>query len=127
MEPENEQEHWGYHLLIDIGGCNDSINDIDTVKRFIKELMVKIDMKPIGDVIAYYIDDETGKGVSAVQIITTSTLTFHGDDLGKCVYLDVFSCKPYDINTVFDLIDYYFEPKFLNHHFLHRNATKKND
>lgn len=115
-------DHWGYHLLVDMSGCNDDINDINIVVKFVKELVILLDMKPIGDTIAYYIDDETGKGVTAVQIITTSTITFHGDDIGKCVYLDVFSCKPYDSDSVLTLVDKYFSPTNKKHQFLHRDT-----
>lgn len=119
---EKEYKYWGYHLLLDTYGCNESINSVDTVKEFLKDLVKEIKMKPIGEPMVIYVDDEEGKGVSGIQLITTSTITFHGDDLDKCVYLDVFSCKPYKKQKAIDLFAKYFSPQAMKYRWVHRDA-----
>jgi S-adenosylmethionine/arginine decarboxylase-like enzyme len=114
---------WGYHLVLDMGGCSDAINDVQTVGKFLKELVADLDMHALGAPVVVYVDTPEGKGVSAVQIITTSTITFHGDDKGKAVYLDVFSCKHYEPNVVFALVKKYFAPLTMNHRWLIRYAA----
>lgn len=114
--------YWGYHLLLDMSGCNENINDVNIVREFITGLVDKLDMKPIGLPTVIYVDDEEGKGVTAVQIITTSTITFHGDDDGKCVYLDVFSCKEYQPDVVINEVNYYFEPLNIKTKWVYRDV-----
>src|SRR5688500_1433310 len=95
----DKEPYWGYHLLLDMQGCNDSINDVEAVRQFLKELVPAIKMVPFGEPQVFYFNDCNGAGVTGVQIITTSTITFHGDADGMCVYLDVFSCAPFEENT----------------------------
>jgi S-adenosylmethionine decarboxylase len=116
------EKYWGYHLIIDMGECNESINDVNQVENFIRTLVQTIDMKPIGEPIMVYVDEDGQKGVTGVQIITTSTITFHGDDEGKAVYLDVFSCKEFDMNTVLQLTTQYFNPQRIKHSWIIRDA-----
>jgi len=79
-------------------------------------------MEAVGEPIVKRMDNERGRGVSGVQLITTSTITFHGDDEKWCVYLDVFSCKAYDPKVVFDYVKECFTPKYIGHKFLYRDA-----
>jgi S-adenosylmethionine/arginine decarboxylase-like enzyme len=118
----NDEKYWGYHLILDMGECNESINNVDIVRKFITELVEKLKMYALGAPVVIYVDTPEGKGVSAVQIITTSTITFHGDDSGKQVFLDVFSCKQYEPSTVIEHVKKYFAPKVLRNRLLYRNA-----
>lgn len=121
---EKEYKYWGYHLLLDAAYCDESINDSKKVENFLRELVPAIKMTPMAEPIVVYVDDCNGKGVSGMQLITTSTITFHGDDYNKCVYLDVFSCKPYKKQVVFDLFNKYFKPTKMKYRFVHRNADE---
>jgi S-adenosylmethionine/arginine decarboxylase-like enzyme len=115
--------NWGYELLLDIGPCNSHINDPETVKEFVTTLVKKLDMHPLGKPQVVYVDTEEGKGVSAVQIITTSTITFHGDANGNVAFIDVFSCKLYDPEVVIELVNNYFSPKNITKRWLTRNVA----
>lgn len=115
--------YWGYHLLVDAGGCNNSINNVEVVGKFVKELVELLEMYPIGGPHIVYVDTNEGKGVSAVQLITTSTITFHGDDEGKRVFIDIFSCKEYKQERAIALINKFFSPRTLNQRFLYRHAS----
>jgi S-adenosylmethionine/arginine decarboxylase-like enzyme len=118
----NKESHWGFHLMVDASGCNENINDVEKVDGFLQRLVYKLGMHPIGGPLIVYVDTPEGKGVSGVQLITTSTLTFHGDDEGKRFFLDVFSCKEYRHEWVFELVHEYFQPTKLTHNFLYRDA-----
>lgn len=118
-----EKKHWGYHLLVDCSDCNHDIDDPVKVELFIRELVKKLKMKPIGKPMVIKVDDkEDGRGVTAVQIITTSTITFHGDNEKWSVYLDVFSCAPYEPKTALNLFNQYFQPKHLAYKWILRDA-----
>jgi S-adenosylmethionine/arginine decarboxylase-like enzyme len=118
------KEHWGYHLIADMAGCNESVNNPQTVSVFLRLLVGNLQMFPIGAPIVVYVDTPEGKGVSGVQMITTSTITFHGDADGNCVYLDVFSCKEYDPKVVFELVKDFFKPQAITHKWLYRDAPQ---
>mgnify|MGYP006271135633 CR=1 FL=1 len=118
------KKHWGYHLLLDISGCSKNIDKEDEVKSFLKDLVKALDMKAIGDPIVVKVDSEQGRGISAVQIITTSTITFHGDDDEMCVYLDVFSCKDYDPEDAIRLVKKYFNPQHVGKKWIYRDAGR---
>jgi S-adenosylmethionine/arginine decarboxylase-like enzyme len=113
---------WGIHLLVDASGCNEYINCVNNVRAFIIKLVQKIKMHPIGKPMVVYVDTEEGKGVSAVQLITTSTITFHGDDEGKRAFIDVFSCKEFDQQKVIDYIKEVFRPQKINTRLIIRDA-----
>jgi len=118
-------QYWGYHLTLDCHDCNrDRIKDIDGVKEFIKELMKRIDMKPIGETRVEYTAAEfpDKAGLTAVQIIVTSTIVAHFIDSTGDLYLDVFSCKQFDIETVVSTVDEYFKPSNTRVNFLTRQA-----
>lgn len=115
--------HWGYHLLVDCSDCDHSIDDVRKVELFVKELVRALKMKPLGDPMVIKVDDkEDGRGVTAVQVITTSTITFHGDNDKWSVYLDVFSCAPYEPKVALNLFTKYFEPKHLAYKWILRDA-----
>ena len=97
------RKHWGYHLIMDISGCNRDIDDDGIVKTFLAHLVSDLRMKTIGPPVVVKVEGEDGRGLTAVQIITTSSITFHGDNDKWCVYLDVFSCKQFKPQTVIDL------------------------
>jgi len=118
----NRKLHWGYHLLLDMSLCNKNIDNENVVRAFLKELIRELKMTPIGDPLIAKVDGEDGRGLSAIQLITTSSITFHGDDEKMSVYLDIFSCKPYDPKQAMQTVIKYFNPKHIGHKFITRDA-----
>lgn len=116
---------WGYHLTLDCHDCNRAlIMEKHNVENFIKELVVRIDMQPIGEPWIEYTAAEIPDkaGFTAVQIIVTSSITAHFIDSTGDIYLDVFSCKEFDIAVVKDVVREYFKPKTMRTNFLTRHA-----
>ena len=93
---------WGIASSIDIYGCTpETIRDADAIKRFVVELCDLIDMKRFGETqVVHFGEDERVAGYSMVQLIETSLISAHFANLTNAVYLDVFSCKPYDASAV---------------------------
>lgn len=117
---------WGYHLTLDCHDCNRSLMmEKLNVENFIKELVIRIDMQPIGEPWIEYTAGEfpDKAGFTAVQIIVTSSITAHFIDSSGDIYLDVFSCKEFDINTVKAVVREYFKPKSMRANFLTRQAS----
>jgi S-adenosylmethionine decarboxylase len=116
--------HWGYHLILDLTKCNDNIDDEDQIEQFLRDLVKALEMKAIGDPIIFRVDSQKeGRGISALQLIETSNIAIHTDDGDEhSAYIDVFSCAPYQPETVINLIDQYFEPQKIEKLFLLRDA-----
>lgn len=120
------RKHWGYHLHLDIAEGNKNIDSPPDIKRFFAELLKALKLKALSEVVCAQVEKggEEGRGTSAVQIITTSTITFHGDDDEWSAYIDCFICNDYDPQIVLDLVERHFEPKHIGVERLTRDAGK---
>ncbi len=89
---------WGIAASIDIYNCNPAtIRDAAAIRRFVVELCDLIEMKRFGETqVVHFGEDERVAGYSMVQLIETSLISAHFANQTNAVYLDVFSCKPYD-------------------------------
>jgi S-adenosylmethionine/arginine decarboxylase-like enzyme len=118
-------EYWGYHLIIDCGGCDPvKMADYDNVDRWIRNLVKDIDMQPIGEPRIEYTAAEfpDKAGFTVVQVIVTSSIVAHFvDGLGQ-IYLDVFSCKPFEPATVEASMQRHFGAEKLRKYYLTRQA-----
>jgi S-adenosylmethionine/arginine decarboxylase-like enzyme len=118
-------EYWGYHLIIDCGGCDPVLMaDYANVDKWIRDLVKDIDMQPIGEPRIEYTAAEfpDKAGFTVVQVIVTSSIVAHFvDGLGQ-IYLDVFSCKPFDPAVVEASMQRHFKAAKLRKYFLTRQA-----
>jgi S-adenosylmethionine/arginine decarboxylase-like enzyme len=105
---------WGIASSIDIYECDPGlIRDAEVIRRFTVELCDLIKMKRFGETqVVHFGEDERVAGYSMVQLIETSLISAHFANLTNTVYLDVFSCKPYDSETVRNFAQRYFAGKY---------------
>ena len=104
---------WGQHLILDMGGCNGNIALKESIRAFVAELVDAIDMVAYGEPIIEHFatHSQAAAGYSLVQLIETSAISAHFSEQNRDVYLDVFSCKPFDGEIVVQVVDKYFAPK----------------
>ena len=117
--------YWGYHLMLDCSGCNrDLMTDRNNVYNFVVTLVKRIDMIAYGEpIIEFLCDGDLSKeGFSLLQLITTSNICGHFIDHHGHIYLDVFSCKQFDNQTVIDTVKEFFGAEKIRVNFLTRNA-----
>jgi S-adenosylmethionine/arginine decarboxylase-like enzyme len=60
------------------------------------------------------------KGTSAVQFILTSTIVIHTLDVMKAVYINIFSCKPFDKKIAIKITREWFGAMKCKTHFIER-------
>lgn len=98
VERAKRESVWGIASSFDIYNCNpDTIRDAEKIKQFVVELCDLIEMKRFGEtVVVNFGEDERVAGYSMTQLIETSLISAHFANQSNTVYLDVFSCKPYD-------------------------------
>ena len=116
-------KYWGYHLMLDCSGCNDNIKDKQSIYNFVKELVDAIKMEAHGEpVIEFLLPDEPNQGYSLMQLITTSNICAHFVNTNNSAYIDVFSCKEFNIETVKDVVNKYFSTTKMKVNFITRHA-----
>ena len=110
VEQAISQAVWGIASSIDIYNCNpETIRNAEAIRRFVAELCDLIQMKRFGDTtVVHFGEDPRVSGYSMVQLIETSLISAHFANESNTVYLDVFSCKPYDPQVVEEFARQFF-------------------
>lgn len=112
--------YYGKHLVLTAKSCNDDLLSVGKMKAFLATLVKEIDMVAYGEPIAARFGQGIEEGISAVQLIETSAITIHTNDMAREMYLDVFSCKGYKVSSVLKVLQQYFAPVSCNHQTLLR-------
>jgi len=94
------------------------------ITQFSDELVQKIDMVPFGRPQIQHFGSGNKGGYTLVQLIETSNIVAHFVEETDDIYLDVFSCKPYDPQIVKNIVNYYFKPLGMQSKFLIRRAGR---
>jgi S-adenosylmethionine/arginine decarboxylase-like enzyme len=115
--------YWGYHLMLDCSKCvATSIRSKSNIENFAKILVKRIDMVPYGEPQVVHFGSGNKGGYTLVQLIETSNIVAHFTEETNDMYLDVFSCKPFNPHDVESVVNVYFSPLNKNRMFLHRQA-----
>ena len=123
VEQAVTQSAWGIASSFDIYDCDpDAIRSSERIRQFVVELCDLIEMRRFGETtVVNFGEDERVAGYSMVQLIETSLISAHFANLTNTVYLDVFSCKPYDPDIVRYFAEHYFKGA---HSVVHVNLRK---
>ena len=107
---EDQINCWGVSSCIDLYDCNlDLMQDEAAIKRFVVELCELIKMRRFGETqVVRFGADPRVTGFSMTQLIETSLVSAHFADNSKAIYLDVFSCAPYDPNEAAAFAAHFF-------------------
>lgn len=120
------KKRWGYHLTLDAGSCDhDAIRSKNTIAAFTKELVDKIGMVAYGKPRIVMFGEGDKKGYTLVQLIETSDITAHFVEETNDVYLDLFSCKKYDLAKAIAVFKKYFKPRTIIKRFMARQAKSE--
>ena len=114
---------FGWELVLDLYDCNSrTISDEKAIKNFAGELCKVIDMKPYGEPLTPYFGENQKhtKGYSLLQFIETSSIVAHFSEGTGAVYLNIFSCKEYDVGTAENFAKNYFGASTVRSRFIVR-------
>jgi S-adenosylmethionine/arginine decarboxylase-like enzyme len=114
---------FGWELVLDLYECNQkTISNEKAIKNFARKLCKVIDMKPYGEPLAPYFGEnqEHTKGYSLLQFIETSSIVGHFSEGTGAVYLNIFSCKEYDMDKAENFAREYFGAKRVRSRFIVR-------
>ena len=101
------REVYGFELVLDLHGCEAKFFNRDYINKFFADLCNLTKMEKC---VVHFWDDvgvpeeeqqtlPHTKGTSAVCFILTSTIVIHTLDILGAVYVNIFSCKPFDPNV----------------------------
>ncbi len=108
--------YWGLSSCIDLYDCDLTLmQDAPAIKRFVAQLCEKIGMRRYGEThVVNFGDDPRVAGFSMMQLIETSLISAHFANASRAIYLDVFSCAPYDPQAVAQYACDYFKAQRFN-------------
>jgi S-adenosylmethionine decarboxylase len=101
---------WGISTAVDVYGCDpDAIRSRERIAQFTRELCDRLGVKRFGETqIIRFGDDHRVYGYSMVQLIETSLVSAHFAEDSNTVYLDIFSCKWYDVEAAAEYAKEFF-------------------
>ena len=101
---------WGLSTSVDIYGCNpETIRSRERIVQFTHELCDLLGVKRYGETqVVRFGDDPRVYGYSMVQLIETSLVSAHFAEDSDAVYLDIFSCKWYDVEAAAEYAKEFF-------------------
>ena len=102
---------WGLAASIDIYDCDpELIRSKVHIKAFVFVLCDLIKMKRFGETqIVNFGEDARIAGYSMTQLIETSLISAHFANASNAMYLDIFSCKDFDVDEAADYAKEYFK------------------
>lgn len=116
---------WGQHLVMNLAECRKClITNPVRLNFYAMVLTEKIGMKAYGEPLVEHFAEENPEaaGYTLVQLIETSAITGHFVDETGDAYIDIFSCKEFDVDVVLKFTKKYFEPQEINYLVLDRHA-----
>jgi len=112
---------WGWSATFDCRACDKaSITNEKALYDWVVELVKRINMVSFGEPLIEHFGEGNKTGYTVVQLIQTSNITAHFCDDSGDGYIDVFSCKPFDIKTVENVINEFFNPKNIKSNMVER-------
>ena len=111
MDNRNEKFEVGFgpHLALDLYGCSKKkISDKKFIYKLLDELPDLIGMKKISRPNAVFYEGSEGTfdkgGVSGFVLIATSHITIHTFIEQEHAFVDIFSCKNFDVDKATDYL-----------------------
>lgn len=101
---------WGVSATIDLYDCRrELLQSGEYLSRFMAELIQLIKMDAHGPCYVDRFGDGNLEGWSAMQFIKTSTITVHLDEVGDRAFIDIFSCKHFEVTEAEQFASRFFE------------------
>ncbi|MBU1894508.1 MAG: adenosylmethionine decarboxylase [Candidatus Omnitrophota bacterium] len=120
---EIKKESFGPHLMLDLNECNgDKLRDYSLIFSILHDLPEKIGMTRITQpyVFPYSGLVPEDKGITGAVIIAESHISIHTFQEKDYCFVDVFSCKDFDVEFAAEYLIEAFESKKYERHVINR-------
>lgn len=111
---EGKEEYFGPHLMLDLTQCNaDKLKDFNLVFDILNDLPEKIGMTKITQPYVFPYEGliPEDKGITGTVIIAESHISIHSFQEKDHCFVDVFSCKDFDVDFAARYLITAFESK----------------
>ncbi len=111
---------YGKELIMDLHGCNPETFTRESISKFLEKLcdnVIHMEREDLhwwdyeGQPEEYEAAADHLKGTSCVQFISTSTIVIHTLDKLKKVFVNIFTCKDFDILVAKNFTENWFGGK----------------
>jgi S-adenosylmethionine decarboxylase len=109
-----KQKSFGPHLTLDLKGCpKEVLENYELHFNYLKTLPQMIDMTPITQpyVFPYAGLVPEDKGITGIVIIAESHLSIHSFQEKNYTFIDIFSCKDFDVDKAVEYTVQLFQPE----------------
>lgn len=121
----HEKNYYGQELVMNLYDCDlKRISSDKAIKKFVITLCDDvIHMKRYGEpqIPHFGLGDPISAGYSLVQLIETSSITGHFSEHKKSCYINIFSCKWFDMEKAAQFTQDFFRAKRMQTTFLKRD------
>jgi len=117
---------FGPHLMVDLEGCPKHVlQDLNLHFEFLNKTPDTIGMTKITQphVFPYEGLVPGDRGITGTVIIAESHLSVHSFEEKGYVFIDVFSCKPFNIELALSEIQRLFQPTKMVYHLVNRGVN----
>ncbi len=119
----DEKKIFGQELILDLYDCDHKIIcSGEKIKEFSVKLCNLIDMKRFGEPFLQRFAEhsEFAAGYSIAQMIETSLISGHFSEFWNRAYLNIFSCKEFNIEDATNFAKDFFKAKEYKQHIITR-------
>lgn len=96
-----------FHMMFKLKSLNPLV-DAGEAKYFLKQLVYNINMNPVTEPQAVFVEDLGNEGLTGSINLATSHIAFHHWMGNGLLMLDVYSCCSFELDTVIKVIDSYW-------------------
>jgi len=123
----SEKKPYGFELMLDLVNCDISTFTRDSLDHFFTQLC---SLTKMTKVTVYFWDEDrfdpsntdNVAGISAVCFIETSNITIHALDRLREVYINLFTCKEFDVEAATEFARSWFNPESMTSRCLYRGG-----
>lgn len=92
----------GTHLIIDAYGCKQNLDNVKKIKNLLNDLVDMVGMKKLSNakVVFYEAEKPINSGVTGIILLNESHISIHTYSNRDEIYMDIFSCRPFDPDNV---------------------------
>ena len=117
---------WGKHAIFNLYRCNPySIRCPNRIAAFTQQIVKGIDMVAYGKPQIIHFGTGERAGYTLVQLIETSNICAHFAEYDNKAFIDIFSCKDFDVKVAEEIINNFFQPHNITTTVLEREAHPK--
>ncbi|RME54828.1 hypothetical protein D6777_02545 [Candidatus Woesearchaeota archaeon] len=92
----------GIHYIINAYDCKNNLDNVDSIKNLLIDLVKMLGMNKLSEpyVVFHNAENKINSGVTGIILLSESHISVHTFSNRNEVYMDIFSCKPYDVSLV---------------------------